>query len=528
MTLSPKTSLTVWLIAAATLLAGCSSEDMTSRTRWLQAKWGKRSTPETEPVYVAPDAVIRNAADDSTPPPEPMPAAPVDLSPAMDTRTISNHPSQLPAPQDRPDMLNALDGDKMLFLSEFGESGDDEPALDLTDLLEDGDAEPEAEPDGSVQNPPPPPPDDDDGSERPFLSDLDDEPDDAISVDRDSSDLTPLPGGRRELLAASMIQINDRFITIEDVLRPLHGQFATADRPRTEDDFRRQAVPMIGNELRRQLTETLVLIEAERALSDQQEKMIDAEIERTLRDMIAATGGSRSALEQQCLQRHTTLDDLLRDHRRQLVSQSFLRMRIEPAIVVNRRMLLDYYRSHQDEFVDKRKVQMQIIAAPFKAFLPALDRKATEAEWRLARDRALRHLEQAAAAIERGEDFTNVARQYSRGIKRDAGGVWPPLTEGSFKEATVQQNAMQLRPGEICGIIQTRRGYYIVKTLQITRGRRVSFEEAQEGIGETLRRQQYEKLSNEYFQKLLKEATISESEKFMEYAVDRAVERYWR
>jgi hypothetical protein len=514
---SLKILLIVWSMAAAMLLTSCSPEDTASRTKWLQTKWGKRSTPVTEPVFVAPDSVIETVPVPSDPPSQP---APMELAPPADTRTIENHPSQLPGISDR---SGAWDDDAMLFLSEFAE---DDDAIDLTDLLLEEEDD-QAEPESSDDTPPPPPPQPvDDDSQRPFIRDLDDEVGE-ISVTRETTELRSVTG-QRELLAASMVQINDRFITIEDVLRRLHGTIVSADRPATEMEFRRQMVPVIGNELRRQLTETLVLIEAERTLSDKQNELIDAEVQRTVREMIAAAGGSRSALELQCRQRHTTLDDLLADHRRQLLTQSFVRMRIEPRMIVTRQMLLDYYRSHQDEFVDKRKVQMQIIAAPFKAFLPELERKATEAEWRLARDRARRHLEQAAAAVERGEDFGNVARQYSRGIKRDEGGVWPPLTEGSFRESAVQKNAMMLRPGEICGIIQTRRGFYIVKTLSVTGGRRVSFEEAQETIGETIRRAQYEKLSNEYFQELLEEATISESEKFMEYAVDRAVERYWR
>ena len=515
---SPKISLIVWSVAVAAVLAGCSSEDMASRTKWLQAKWGKRETPVSDPVFVAPDSVIE--ADPATfdPPPPP---TPVELAPPPDTRTIDNHPSQLPRSNDRSE---ASDDDEMVFLGEFGDGADDD-VLDLTDLLleEDG-----VSADSPQDSPPPPPPPADDGLDRPFTRDLDEEPGE-ISVMREGSGVTPVSGGgRRELLAASMVQINDRFITIEDVLRRLHGPIVSADRPSAEMDFRRQVAPLIAEELRRQVTETLVLIEAERALNDQQTELIDAEIQRTLKEMVAGAGGSRSALEQQCRQRHTTLENLLADHRRQVITQSFLQLRIQPRMIVTRQMLLDYYHSHQEEFTDQRKVQMQIIAAPFKDFLTEVERKATEAEWRLARDRARRHMEQAAAAVERGEDFGNVARQYSRGIKRAEGGVWPPLTEGSFKETIVQQNAMAMRPGEVCGIIQTRRGFYIVKTLSVTRGSRVSFEQAQEGIGETLRRQQYEKISNEYFQELLKAATISESEKFMEHAVERAVERYWR
>jgi parvulin-like peptidyl-prolyl isomerase len=107
-------------------------------------------------------------------------------------------------------------------------------------------------------------------------------------------------------------------------------------------------------------------------------------------------------------------------------------------------------------------------------------------------------------------------------------GIWPLMVEGSVREAEVERNAFALEEGEVCGIIESPTGYYIVKALQVIPGQTLSFEDAQTQINSILREQQYEELQQEYFFGLFEEATIVESEDFFENAVDTLVARYYR
>ncbi|HDZ22836.1 hypothetical protein LCGC14_0203340 [marine sediment metagenome] len=553
------------ILLALLVSIGCDGADLTS-SEWQWFKSRKKSTPVTPPTYVAPssdvspmppegdgDGARADAAEgisdedlsaDATleseegvivpwdqlaaaeraaaaplsgagataveaPPTDP--PTPAEAGELLRRRPVGPHEGSLDAGLDRDVDADAEETDKDPAV------GSDEVATDIGQLLTDlaDDDEGAADDDAG----------EDAGTDEADVDDAAAEPSSRPDPDDEVDDPTTGPG---ELVAASMVQINDRFITVDDVLRPLHGRLLTLERPPREEDFRRQVQGLIVSELRRQASETLVLIEAERTMSDGHKELIDKEMDRTLREMIARSGGSKKALERQCRQRHTTLEDLLADQRKRLITRSFLRQKIEPAIVINRRMLLAYYRTHRKEFTEKRKVQMQIIALPVEGFLPDSDEPPTEVDRQLARARARKEIERAAAEIEAGVDFGRVARKYSRGIKRDEGGVWPVLTEGSFRETAVQRNALRIKRGEVCGIIETPSGYYIVKTLRIIRGKTISFEDAQKGIDEKLRDQQYTRRSDEYFKKLLAEATIAESPQFLIDAVDQAVRLYWR
>lgn len=562
------------------LSIGCDGADLTS-SDWQWFKWRKKSTPATPPTYVAPssdvspmppegdgdgaraDGARADAAEDisdedvsaeanleseegvivpwdeltaaeraaaplpeaaatavEAPPADPQtrdsfdPPTPAEAGELLHRRPVGPHEGALDPGPDRDVDADAEEIDKDPAV------GGDEVATDigqlLTDLADDDEGAAAGDDDAAA---------DDGVDDEVDVDDATTGPSSRPDADDEVDDPTTGPG---ELVAASMVQINDRFITVADVLRPLHGRLLTLERPPREEDFRRQAQGLIVSELRRQASETLVLIEAEQSMSDAHKELIDKEMDRTLREMIARSGGSKKALERQCRQRHTTLEDLLADQRKRLMTRSFLRQKIEPAIVINRRMLLEYYRTHRKEFTEKRKVQMQIIAMPVAAFLPDSDEPPTEVDRQLARARARKEIERAAAEVEADVDFGRVARKYSRGIKRDEGGVWPVLTEGSFRETAVQRNALRVKRGEVCGIIETPSGYYIVKTLRIIRGKMISFEDAQKGIEEKLRDQQYTRQSDEYFKKLLAGATIAESPQFLIDAVDQAVRLYWR
>ncbi|MHC4563052.1 MAG: peptidylprolyl isomerase [Planctomycetota bacterium] len=542
--------------AACVVVAGCTEGGDTSDPQWMQFKWGRRDVPKTQPSEVthADEAIAPGPPSEAAdrrpvaPPVEEIDpeeqwdpalrrAEPV-AEPTGESRRRTRalrHPRQLPSgpppptrrvpapppPAAEDDVSDAVEealrrrrGSTPVYERD---EMPDRPAADHGRLLDDRK-------------------DDEPAPETPPAESAAAGGDDGAPTEDDEITIGPVGGrhdelperGEEALVAASMVQINDRFITVDDVLRRLHRDFAIMTPPDTEADFKRQAAGMITRELRRQVTEALVLIRAEKELTDSQSDMIDKEIDRTLHEMIAQVGGSRTALAEEYRRRHTTLEDVLADQRKQMIVQWYLQKRIQPAIVINRQMLLNYYRQHESEFCEPRKVQMQIIAAPFKAFLPADGPAPTPLEWEAARTRAKEEIDKAAAEVVDGKEFGQVARRYSRGIKRAAGGVWPLLSEGSFLEKEVERNAIRLRPGQICGIIESENGYYIVKALQVIPGKTVTFEKAQKQIEGILREQQFGELSNKYFTKLLKEATMAESPEFMAMALQRAVDRYWQ
>ena len=333
---------------------------------------------------------------------------------------------------------------------------------------------------------------------------------------------------RPTVVAGSVLQVNERFITVKDILRSAHGRLADLPRHLSEPVFQQRAAEIINEEIRGEVSRALVLAEAERRLTDQHKERIKAEVEEFERELVVQADGSRTKLQQSLAKEGTTLQALLDDHTRRLKIQTYLQTKFMPAISINRRMLWDYYRRYRSRYTAAKRVQMQIIAAPFHAFLPRGAGQPTDLERQAARTKARHVADSALSAVRDGEEFAVVARRLSRGIKASAGGIWPIMAADNFREEKVEQAAFALKEGQVSGIVEAPAGYYIAKALVVDPGKTVSFEQAQEEIDEVLRQKQYGKLVDAYLKRLLEGATIVQSEKFMLLTVSRATEEYWR
>jgi parvulin-like peptidyl-prolyl isomerase len=333
--------------------------------------------------------------------------------------------------------------------------------------------------------------------------------------------------GPDEVVAASVVQVNRRFISIDDILRPLGPKLSKLPKSISEQTFRDQAAGLIAQEITGQITRSLVVEEAEKRLVDDQKKAIDQEVKQAQSDMLAAAGGSVTKLRQQLQREGLTLEQAVEDYRRDATFKLYLRHRFMPAIPVTRQMLWDYYRQNSQQFATGHKVQMQIIAEPFAAFLAEPSAQPSAAELAAARTQARQAIEAAKARIDAGDDFAAVAQKHSKGVKADAGGLWPMMEAGSFKEAEVEKAAFQLAAGGVSAPVETPHGWYIVKAVKVIPGRVVPFEEAQDQIAEILRTRMYNDLTDKYFQDLMEKSHIVRSPQFSQLALDRAVDRFW-
>lgn len=330
-----------------------------------------------------------------------------------------------------------------------------------------------------------------------------------------------------EVVAASIVRVNDHFITIEDVLESIAVDLTRLPVTISETAYRRKVVAMIDEEVSRQIGRHLVLTEAERRLTEPQKEHIDKEIEENLRQMIAEAGGSRQKLQAEFIRKGITLEAAIINEREQRKIRLHLRTRFIPAILITNDMLWRYYTSHLADFTAPKKVQMQIVAAPVKAFLPDRTSTPTEMELRAARAKAKQLIGQAVKQLIDGQPFGEVAKRLSRGVKADDGGLWDLMAKGSFKAERIEQVAFKLKEGQMAGPIEIASGYYIVRAKKVQPGKKILYVDAQEDIEKALREQQYNKATDEYYKKLQETATIVQEKGFLRMATDRVVEKYW-
>jgi hypothetical protein len=539
------------VVALVTCLAGCS-EGWTESDLRLRWKWfHDREIPITEPTVVSDDdprlATESEVPSDDLPPavvpapiedpdlgpvPEPAPTPP-----APDVDAWGPQVSQADPVDPYADMVFAIsEADALGPAGANEEDTEEEPAVDdgagIRSLDELDDPPPAPTPPDPPQQPTPPaddesPPTHQAGDESPEANDLMVNPLEVeFSID-DGPEIEIADSGT--VVAASMVQVNDKFITTNEVLNELHQALATMPLPNSEYVFRQEVAEMIQMSLRDRVYEILVLARAEMELTDQHKAVVEEELITARREMIAHAGGSEQALRNYYRERHTTIEEVLESHRGRLMAQLYLQSYIEPKIVVTPQAMLRYYEEHRSEFQNDKRVQMQIIASPIAEFLPAeVAGEPSPQEWQTARGLARRNIDLAAGAVLDGQEFGQVAKRYSRGYRAATGGLFPMMERGNLRETEIERNLFALDAGEMCGIIETDEGYYIIRALAVEEGQTLSFEDAQGEIERILSQQIYEELLGEYYSELFDDATIVQAEEFLDLALDTAVERYYR
>lgn len=345
--------------------------------------------------------------------------------------------------------------------------------------------------------------------------------------------------GKTRDVTGATVQVNNAYISSDEIVTSLARQLSEIPQNLGDEDYAKKADEIIHNETMYLIQQNLVYDEAEKSLEENVKQYIEKEIQDTLSDMKNLSGGSMERLRAKCRREGTTLDDLLKMQRRELTVQIYLQSKFMPAIVVTRRMLWNFYRDHPDMYRTDKRVQMQIIAAPFDKFLPDNVDKPTSEEKEIAKRAAERHIENAYRMLISGSDFDKIAMEMSRGPMASKGGIWPVMVKGNFREAAVEETAFKLPNGRYSNIIETDSGYYIVRARKIYPGKRISFEQAQEGIEnaadpaksiapieEILRRDQFVKLRTEYMTNVYKQATIIIPDNFYVETLRQAMLRY--
>lgn len=343
-----------------------------------------------------------------------------------------------------------------------------------------------------------------------------------------SQQTTSVPLTDARILPVQVLAVNRQFVSADELLRAAREKLIEeAKKLSSEQAFRAKGRQVLAETLWSVVGDMLIQPEADNRLPDEAKKKIETEVIDARREMIAMAGNV-VALQQRLVEQGTNLEDVMADYHRHLIAVTYLRGTFYPAITISRQELWEHYCKHQADYATPKKVQMQLVAAPYRALLPEDTRNPTDAELQAAKARSRQVIDEAAAAIAAGEDISEVAKRLSREPKAASGGIWPLMGAGSFKETTVEQTAFALEKGQVSGVLETDSGYYIVKALDVTPGVVIGFEQAQVAIERQMRADRYRVLADEYYQRLLKKASIGNIDSFVESSLEVAVKRFWK
>jgi parvulin-like peptidyl-prolyl isomerase len=213
------------------------------------------------------------------------------------------------------------------------------------------------------------------------------------------------------------------------------------------------------------------------------------------------------------------LDERTAERYRAEMIRIYNQKKVIPRIQVSANDIREYYdRNVNLKFTQSERVKFRLIK---------VDTRKSGGTEPNARELAMNKMVEKLKRAKAGEDFAAMA-QKENDEKMFAGEAPFDVAPASFAITKVAEALKKLNPGDVSDVIEDRDGFYLVKLEGRVGGRVRPFEEqkVQDEIRQALRSEQYAKLREQDFARLLNSAAITSNEQMASIALDMAVQRY--
>jgi peptidyl-prolyl cis-trans isomerase C len=249
-------------------------------------------------------------------------------------------------------------------------------------------------------------------------------------------------------------------------------------------------------ELRSQILESII----ERELLYQKSVMsgiavesaeVEAQLE-TIKKRFVNEAGFDKALEQMGM----TEAEVKKEIERGIAIRKLIDREVAASIVVADEESRAFYRQNPDLFKQPEQIRASHI-------LVKADPKASDAE----KARARQKIESVQNKIAQGDDFADLAREYSEGPSSVRGGDLGYFQRGQMVKA-FEDTAFGLKINEVSPIVETPFGYHIIKLFDRKPEKKMDYSQVKDRIEERLKGEKVEKGARQYIDGLKAGARI--------------------
>jgi peptidyl-prolyl cis-trans isomerase SurA len=285
--------------------------------------------------------------------------------------------------------------------------------------------------------------------------------------------------------------VNDDVILQSELLQlvePYRQQYEAQYSGRQLNDKIRMAAKELLNAM---IEKRLLLQEATRRGVEIESSRIDEAV-KEIRDRFDSDEEFRKALAEQ----GETMATFRRKHEEELIVRKMSSLKvqeIDKEVSVSEQDVQDYYEKHEEELLLEPKVELLKIFVSAEASLPA-------------DQRALRRgaLENVLEELEAGADFERIAERLAEG-----GTDVPVEVARGGAPAELKRAVSSLQNGEVSDILESEKGFYIVKVVRSDPQTAPDKEELRARTKATLRKLRVQQEWNDWLKKLREDARVS-------------------
>jgi peptidyl-prolyl cis-trans isomerase C len=266
-------------------------------------------------------------------------------------------------------------------------------------------------------------------------------------------------------------------------------QFVQQGMPLTEDQKAQLDIMALDNLIKREL----LYQAAEKSGVTVSDTELDEQIQE-LRSKFPDEEAYKNALAQM----NITQDELKRDFQVAMSLKKFVDQEFVSQATVPEEEIKQFYDRNPDYFKQPEQVMARHI-------LVKVDAEATDEDKAAAR----RKIDDIKAKADKGDDFAELAKEYSEGPSGPRGGDLGYFARGQMVQP-FEDEAFNLEPGKLSGVVETQFGYHIIKVVDKKPESTTPFDEAKQQIEDYLKQGMVQKAVNDFLTKARGESEIIE------------------
>ena len=299
-------------------------------------------------------------------------------------------------------------------------------------------------------------------------------------------------GADAEIIERIVAVINEDIITLSELknislpyLARMKAKYSATYGPEEIIETERQ----ILNQL---IDEKLVNQEADRLKLEVTEKEV-ARATREVRDRAQLT---EEQFEQALAEDGMTIESYQEQLRAEMKKMRLIDQEIKAKVHVTKKEIDEYYKKHKSEYNAPPEVRLQQI-------LLIVPPESTPQVVAQIRERA----EQILTEIQQGEDFNAMVKSYSQDSSAVTGGDMGVFRQGELFSA-LDEAAFTLKVGEVSPVIQTPKGFHIIRVLDKIDRQKMTEEARRDEIDALLYNQKVEDALKQWIKELKKQSYV--------------------
>jgi parvulin-like peptidyl-prolyl isomerase len=311
-------------------------------------------------------------------------------------------------------------------------------------------------------------------------------------------------------IIASPVELGGTFVLPIEYFKPI-AQASELEQ------FKERARGQLKAILTSKISNILLYQQAKRQMGENIEQALDKEAEKALREFVVAFGGDQIKADEALKQSGMDWESFKEYQKRLILTQWYLGSKLSNNRPITYRELMDCYNEMKDEYFAKTAtIQFRLIdiqPARLQAANPNTNRH------QLAEKLAL----ELTNRIRSGEDFGELAKQYSHGPMREFGGLWRPVSPGSLAAPydKLAAEAENIGSSQITRIIITAEHVFIMKLEEKKIAGYEPFEKVQRQVRNKIILDRRNEAVDRVNAALLQQVELSKMDEFIDFCLEK-------